>query len=534
MTPPGVRRYRCAMSSEGPTQLAGPLSPEEYVDVLARTGLGMVCTLDRAGHILSFDDACERTTGFTAAEVIGRDARDVVIPPEECEAFGIFLDRFADVTVSSPQVGHWLTKDGERRQIAWSNRPVVDDEGNVTGLLTVGLDLTERDRTAAQVEALHSELEHRLGELEALAAEQAALRRIATLVAGEADAELLFDAVASETGKLAHARTAAVLRYGKDAATVVGRWSCASEREIFPVGSLLPLGEDSVVGVVHSTGASVRVDAYTDGPVATRMREAGYVSAAAAPVVVSGRPWGAVIVASGTEEPLGEDIERRLAPYASLLALAVASADAREQVIASRTRLVEAADEERRRLERDLHDGAQQRLVTLVLSLGVARRKVVDDAVGELLASAERDAREAIAELRHLATGLHPPILSEGGLAPALTALARRTPLDVDVEHVPDERFHPTVEVAAYFVVSEALTNVVKHAEASNVRVSARRENSSLVVKVEDDGRGGAKPQGGTGLIGLTDRVEALRGTLSISSSGAVGTLLRAEIPIYD
>jgi PAS domain S-box-containing protein len=523
------------MSSEGPTQLAGPLSPEEYVDVLARTGLGMVCTLDRGGHILSFDDACERATGFTAAEVIGRDARDVVIPPEECEAFGIFLERFADVTVSSPQVGHWLTRDGERRQIAWSNRPVVDDEGNVTGLLTVGLDLTERDRTAAQVEALHSELEHRLGELEALAAEQAALRRIATLVAGEADAELLFDAVASETGKLGHARTAAVLRYGKDGfATVVGRWSCASERELFPVGSTLPLGDDSVVGLVHRTGGSVRVDAYTEGVVATRMREAGYVSAAGAPVVVSGRPWGAVIVASGSDEPLGEDIERRLAPYASLLALAVASADAREQVIASRTRLVEAADEERRRLERDLHDGAQQRLVTLVLSLGVARRKVVDETVGELLAAAERDAREAISELRHLATGLHPPILSEGGLAPALTALARRAPLDVDVEHVPDERFHPTVEVAAYFVVSEALTNVVKHAEASNVRVSARRENHSLVVKVEDDGRGGAKPQGGTGLIGLTDRVEALRGTLSISSSEADGTLLRAEIPIYD
>jgi PAS domain S-box-containing protein len=523
------------MSSEGPTQVAGPLSPEEYVDVLARTGLGMVCTLDRRGRILSFDDACERATGFTADEVVGRDARDVVIPPEECEAFGIFLERFADVAVSSPQVGHWLTRDGERRQIAWSNRPVVDDEGCITGLLTVGLDLTERNRTAAQVEALHSELEHRLGELEALAAEQAALRRIATLVAGEADAELLFDAVASETGKLGHARTAAVLRYGKEGtATVVGRWSCATERELFPVGSVLPLGDDSVVGLVHRTGGSVRVDAYSEGAVGTRMREAGYVSAAGAPVVVSGRPWGAVIVASGSREPLGEDIERRLAPYASLLALAVASADAREQVIASRTRLVEAADEERRRLERDLHDGAQQRLVTLVLSLGVARRKVVDDTIGELLASAERDAREAIAELRHLATGLHPPILSEGGLAPALTALARRAPLDVDVEHVPDERFHPTVEVAAYFVVSEALTNVVKHADASNVRVSARRENHSLVVKVEDDGRGGAKPQGGTGLIGLTDRVEALRGTLSISSSEADGTLLRAEIPIYD
>ena len=523
------------MSSEAPARSAGPLSPEEYVDVLARTGLGMVCRLDPGGTILTFDDACERATGFTATEVIGRDARDVVIPPEEREAFGVFLERFAHVAVSSPQVGHWLTKDGERRQIAWSNRPLVGPDGAVAGLLTVGLDLTERAHIGAQVEALHSELEDRLAELEALAAEQAALRRIATLVAGEADAELLFDAVANETGKLGNARTAAVARYGKDGtATVVGRWSCASETELFPVGSVVPLGDDSVVGLVHRTGAATRVDAYAEGVVATRMREGGYASAAGAPVVVSGRPWGAVVVASGPDEPLGDDIARRLAPYASLLALAVASADAREQVTASRTRLVEAADEERRRLERDLHDGAQQRLVTLVLSLGVARRKVADDAVGELLTAAERDAREAIAELRHLAAGLHPPILSEGGLAPALNALARRTPLDVDVVHVPDERFHPTVEVAAYFVVSEALTNVVKHAEASNVRLSARRENGSLVVKVEDDGRGGAKPQGGTGLIGLTDRVEALRGTLSISSSEADGTLLRAEIPIYD
>ena len=198
------------------------LSPEEYVDVLARTGLGMVCKLDRSGRILTFDDACERVTGFTAAEVLGRDARDVVIPPEERNAFGIFLEQFAEIAVSRPQVGHWLTKDGERRQIAWSNRPITDEDGTVTGLLTVGLDLTERDRAAAQVEALHSELEERLAEVEVLAREQAALRRVATLVAGEADPALIFEAVAVETGRLARVRTAAVVRYGVEGATVVG------------------------------------------------------------------------------------------------------------------------------------------------------------------------------------------------------------------------------------------------------------------------------------------------------------------------
>ncbi|HEY7398006.1 MAG TPA: PAS domain S-box protein [Gaiellaceae bacterium] len=520
------------MTSPAQMQAAKPLSPEEYVDVLARTGLGLVCKLDRSGRILTFDDACERVTGYTAGEVIGRDARDVVIPPEERRAFAIFLEQFGDIA-SSPQVGHWLTKDGERRQIAWSNRPIFDDEGNSVAILTVGLDLTERDRSAAQVEALHTELEDRLAEVEVLAAEQAALRRVATLVAGEADASLVFDAVAVETGKLARSRTAAVVRYGDEAcATVLGRWSCASEDELFPVGSTVPLGDDTAAGIVHRTGTAARVDAYGDGVVATRMREAGYVSAAAAPVVVAGRPWGAVIVSSGRNESLDETVERRLAPFAALLALAVASADAREQVIASRARLVAASDEVRRRLERDLHDGAQQRLVTLVLGIGVARRKVEDEAIGELLAAAERDAREAIAELRHLATGLHPPILTEGGLAPALAALARRTPLEVELAHVPDERFEPTIEVAAYFVVTEALTNVVKHAEATSVKVSARREKHALVVMVEDDGQGGANPQGGTGLVGLTDRVEALRGTLSISSSWTAGTLLRAEFPL--
>ena len=522
------------MSSQAPPQAAKPLSPGEYVDVLARTGLGLVCKLDCSGRILTFDDACERVTGFTAAEVIGRDARDVVIPPEERAAFGEFLTTFGAVAVSSPQIGHWLTKDGERRQIAWSNRPIVDEHGTVTGLLTVGLDLTERDRSAAQVEALHSELEDRLAEVEVLAAEQAALRRVATLVAGEADAALIFDAVAVETGRLAISRAAAVVRYGADgeAASVLGRWSCASEEELFPVGSTIPLNDDTAFGLVYRTGAAARVDAYGEGVIATRMREAGYVSAAAAPVMVSGRPWGAVIVSSGANEKLADDVERRLAPFAALLALAVASADAREQVIASRERLVAASDEVRRRLERDLHDGAQQRLVTLVLNIGVARRKVTDDAIGELLAAAERDAREAITELRHLATGLHPPVLTESGLAPALAALARRTPLEVELVHVPDERFDATVEVAAYFVVTEALTNVVKHADATLVRVSARREGTALVVKVEDDGKGGANPQGGSGLVGLTDRVEALRGTLSISSSWTAGTLLRAEFPL--
>jgi signal transduction histidine kinase len=193
---------------------------------------------------------------------------------------------------------------------------------------------------------------------------------------------------------------------------------------------------------------------------------------------------------------------------------------------------VAAADEERRRLERNLHDGAQQRLVTLALKLGLARNATDDRTREELLAAAEVDVREAIDELRALARGLHPPVLSERGLAAALSALARRAPLPVTIEHVPEERFPATLEVAVYYVVAEALTNVAKHAQASEAGVAVRREDQRLVVTVRDDGRGGANPRGGTGLEGLIDRVEALRGTFDITSGYASGTTLRAEFPL--
>ena len=231
---------------------------------------------------------------------------------------------------------------------------------------------------------------------------------------------------------------------------------------------------------------------------------------------------------------LPEEPARALAPFADLLSLAVAGADAREQLLESRARLVKAADEERRRLERDLHDGAQQRLVTLAVMLSLARRELPEGAArsAELIDSAEREAREALAELRDLARGLHPPVLTERGLGPALEALARRAPLPVTVQAAPQERFAMTLEVAAYYVVAESLTNVAKHADASRAAVALRVEGGRLVVTVADDGRGGANPRGGTGLRGLTDRVEALRGTLDITSAAASGTVVRAELPL--
>ncbi|HEY3184351.1 MAG TPA: PAS domain S-box protein [Gaiellaceae bacterium] len=498
-----------------------PLAPDAYVDVLARTGMGMVCVLGADGRIVLFDEACERATGFAADEVVGRDARETVIPPEEAEAFGVFIEQLADEPSPSPQVGHWLTRDGDRLVIAWSNRPIVDADGSVSGLLTVGIDLTERDRAAAELRALHAELRRRLEE-------QAALRRVATLVAGEAAAEVVFDAVAAEVARVAGADASAVVRYAADAtATVVGRFG--GDLVVFPVGSAIPVAPGSALGRVLATGEAARAaDTDADSAIAAAMRRQGFTSSVAAPIAA---PWGAIVVAA--REELVEDVERRLAAFADLLALAIASADAREQLLDSRARLAAAADEERRRIERDLHDGAQQRLVTLALKLNLAQRRAGKDRhLLALLGEAEADAREALGELRQIARGLQPPVLAELGLGPALTALARRAPLPVSVEHAPEERFPATLEVAVYYVAAEALTNVAKHAAATRASLSVRRERARLVVTVADDGRGGADPGSGTGLRGLTDRVEALRGTLDVTSTPTAGTTLRAEFPL--
>jgi PAS domain S-box-containing protein len=507
--------------------VASPIGPAAYVDMLARTGMGLVCILDTAGRILHFDEACERATGFTVNEVLGRDARETVIPPEEAEAFGQFIEQVSDTPSPSPQIGHWLTASGERRLIAWSNRPILDDSGAVTGLVTVGLDLTERDRASAELRALHNELRNRLEE-------QAALRRVATLVAGEATPELVFDAVAAEIGRVAGADASAVVRYeGNGTASVVGRHG--AEPAVFPVGSGVPIEPTSSIGRVLGTGAAARAHA-SEAPessvIGSTMRRLGFTSSVAAPIGAAGRPWGAIVVVAAGGADLPDDMERRLGPFADLLALAIASADAREQLLESRARLVAAADDERRRLERDLHDGAQQRLVTLALKLGLARRNTDDTRLAELLDEAESEARGALKELRDLARGLHPPVLAERGLGPALATLARRAPLMVTIEHAPQERFASSLEVAAYFVVAEALTNIAKHADATEARITARREGNSLVVAIADNGRGGANPRGGTGIRGLIDRVDALRGTLDITSSPSAGTVLRAELPL--
>jgi signal transduction histidine kinase len=371
--------------------------------------------------------------------------------------------------------------------------------------------------------------------LAVLAEEQSALRRVATLVASSPEPEAVFQAVAEEAGRLLHARSAATIRYEGDHAWTVGRWA-DDDPGGFAVGTSVPLaGSDGLTAIVARTGRPARIEDYGNirGRAAELMRERGYRSAVAAPVVAGGRTWGLVLVASVGS--LGNDAEHRLAGFAELVALALESAEARAELNASRVRILEAGVTERRRLERNLHDGAQQRLVALAVQLRVLEKRLGDpEAAIAMLRGAAYELEQALAELRELARGLHPAVLADRGLAPALETLASRSPLPVSVEGVPDVRLAEPLEAAIYFVVAESLTNAVKHAEATELRVSMRAEPDELRVEISDDGRGGADPStsNGTGLRGLADRVEALGGRLAVESAPGTGTIVRAVLPL--
>ncbi|MDQ3823985.1 MAG: PAS domain S-box protein, partial [Actinomycetota bacterium] len=483
---------------------------DAFAAALTETTQSLVCVLDREGRILVFNDACERTTGFTRDEVLGADARDFVIPPEEGAAFGEVLAHVWATGEPSPQVGHWLRRDGSRRLVAWSNKPVLGEDGTPMYLVTSGLDITDRQASAAEIHALEGDLAAKLAEVGRLAQEQTALRRVATLVAAGASQEAIFDAVSKQCARVLGAGAAAVFRFDEETATIVGRY----DREgipVFGLGASVPLGPNSAIGRVHATGEPVRIDDYSDvpGEVAEVMRQVGLHATVAAPITVEGRVWGAVAVTTPRPEPFPAGSEARLRDFCELVSLAVESAEAREELRASRARIVQAADAERKRLERNLHDGAQQRLVSLALKIRLARVKISSDGdVAEQLlqdSSVELDA--ALRELRELARGLHPAVLTEHGLRRALQVLVERSPFPVSVD-APEERLPEPVETAAYYIVSEALANAAKHAEARSGSVTARRDDGSLVVEVRDDGRGGADLSGGSGIVGLRDRAE--------------------------
>jgi len=365
-----------------------------------------------------------------------------------------------------------------------------------------------------------------------LAAEQAALRRVATLVAEGVEPEELFAAVAYELGELLGVDATHLGRYGLAGTTTVGSWSRS--------GDALPtesgLEGDNVSALVLGTGRPARIDSYehASGALAATLRDLGFRSSVGAPIVVDGRLWGVVVASSKDERPLPADSEARIEEFTELVATAIANVQARTELAASRARLVAAADDERRRVVRDLHDGAQQRLVHTVITLKLARRALAHgngDGEGErLLGQALDEAQRANVELRELAHGILPAVLTRGGLRAGVDALASRMPVPVEVA-VSVGRLPTAIEATAYFVVAEALTNVAKHARAHRAVVAADVANGSLTVTVRDDGVGGARKDG-SGMLGIADRLAALNGRLRIETPDGGGTLVAATIPL--
>jgi signal transduction histidine kinase len=370
-------------------------------------------------------------------------------------------------------------------------------------------------------------------ELARLAGEQAALRRIATLVARGRPSTEVFAEVAREVGELLDAESAWMDRYDDDGkATVVASWGAGAND--LPVGTRFIFEGDSVVGLVRRTGRSARVDDYAraSGFSGDMARKLGLpLSGVGSPIVVGGRLWGAMLAGSARSEPLPADAESHIDEFTELVATAISNLQARSELAASRARIVAAADEERRRVVRDLHDGAQQRLVHTVVTLKLARRALENDGgAPALVTEALKHAEEATAELRELAHGILPSVLTRGGLRAGVVALASRMPVPVDIG-ISAERFPSAVEATAYFIVAEALTNVAKHAQARHARVSTLVTEDALQVQVRDDGVGGARPDGG-GLLGLADRLGVLDGSLRVDSPRDGGTLIAADIPI--
>jgi signal transduction histidine kinase len=372
--------------------------------------------------------------------------------------------------------------------------------------------------------------------LERLLQEQAALRRVAMLVARDAPARVIFASVCEEVAAVLGVTTTNLVRYEDDGtATVVGAWA-QEGAPLMPVASIpLPLDGGTVAPRVQRSGRTVRVDDYggLDDVLARRLREVGIRSAVGAPIVVAGRLWGAVIAADSRAYHLAPDAEQRISTFAQLITDALANTDAREQLAASRARILKAGDEERRRLGRDLHDGAQQQLVSAVISLQLAQKRWQDRGrARQLVDDALEHAQAAIGDLRELAAGIHPSVLTDRGLHAALETLGSRAPVPVElVTQLPD-RLPMSVETTAYFLVAEALTNVGKYARASRASVTVRVAGDELEIEVLDDGVGGANPAAGSGLRGLADRVAALQGTLDVTSPPGRGTRIHARIAL--
>ncbi|WP_435405578.1 GAF domain-containing protein [Mycolicibacterium komossense] len=390
-----------------------------------------------------------------------------------------------------------------------------------------------------KLRAAQREVEVSHAQVSALARQQTALRRVATLVARGADTKVVYPAAVAELADGLGAEHVTLVSYQPDDhCTVLAAHESREGVQHFPVGEPFPLAGDSLSTRIYRTAKPARIDDYgdVDGQIAGRLQPLGLRSGVGAPVIVDGQVRGALLIGSALPNAMPPDTETRVGDFADLVATAIANAETRSELTASRARIVAASDQARRRFERDLHDGAQQRIVSLGLELRTLQSSVPPelDTLSEGLTHAVDGLGGLYTDLQTLSRGLHPAILSKGGLAPAIKTLARRSSVPVRLDLDIDRRLAESIEVAAYYVVAEALTNAAKYAEATEVSVRVAIRECELHLAVSDDGVGGAVSGGGSGLIGLKDRVEALSGRLRIASPTGGGTTLTATIPTGD
>jgi GAF domain-containing protein len=445
------------------------------------------------------------------------------------------IDDYAD---ASGPVGLAVREGGVRSAVG---TPILV-EGRLWGMMSAGssgtapLPADTEARLASFTELLSTAIANAEARAEVgrLVDEQAALRRVATLVAeGAAPAEV-FETVTREVGILSGADLARMERYESGESVVgVAGWR-RGDAPGLAVGTRFSLEGTSIAAMVQEASRPVRVDSFAGarGPIAREAQGLGIRSSVGCPIVVDGRLWGVIAASSKSATPFPADTESQIAEFTELVATAIANTEARNEVAASRARIVAATDEERRRVVRDLHDGAQQRLVHTVITLKMARQATENqqDYLSALVSEALEHAEQATDELRELAHGILPAVLIRGGLRAGVDALAARMPVPVEID-VRVGRLPPPVEATAYFIVAEALTNVAKYARAGHAEVTARIANGTVAVQVRDDGVGGAQPDG-SGLLGLADRLAVLHGELRIESPLDGGTLIAATIPL--
>jgi len=486
---------------------------QEELDRIFKLSRDLITVADFDGHFRRVNPAVEQVLGYTREELLARPYLELV-HPDDREKTAAEAAAIGHGKTALSFENRYVRKDGSHRVLEWTSTPVVEDRV----MYAVARDVTERREAET--------------ELARLASEQAALRRVATLVARGVPAAEVFSAVAEEVERLLDAQATAIGRLEPDGTMAIVASSGTATDEL-PVGSRVTLESDMVLTKVVRTGRSARIDDYSHASeyVGGKVQRLGIRCAMAVPIMVEGSLWGSIAAGTGREQ-FPPDAEQRMAEFTELAATAIANTESRSELTASRARVVAASDDTRRQIERDLHDGAQQRLIHTVITLKLASQALQtnEQAAPPLVAEALDHAERATVELRELVQGILPPVLTRGGLNPAVESLVSRMPVPVEVT-VPVDRLPAPVEATAYFVVAEALTNVVKHSGASHATVVARVEDSTLQIRVRDDGVGGARPDG-SGFVGLADRLAVLDGRLRVESPPDGGTLVAADIPL--